>query len=223
MEKAGDGTVTVAVADDHVVVRAGIRLILSAESGLEVVAEAGDVASTLRVVETHRPSVLLLDLNLPDGSGLDALPAISAASPDTKIIALTMQEGPAFATRALAAGACGYLLKEAAASELLAALNAVASGRKYLDPRVGAVMAQEGESAEADVALSEREREVVRLLALGYTNAQVAERLHFSERTIESCRAQVRLKLGIGDRAALTEYARANGLLHEPPGGRHGA
>jgi two-component system response regulator NreC len=134
-----------------------------------------------------------------------------------------MQEGPAFASRALAAGAFGYVLKEAAASELLAALHAVASGRRYLDPRVGAVMAQEGESAEADLPLSQREREVVRLLALGCTNAQVAERLHFSERTIESCRAQVRQKLGISDRAALTEYALANGLLHEPTDGRHGA
>jgi two-component system response regulator NreC len=209
---ADEETVTVAVVDDHVVVRAGLRMLLEGQSQVQVVAEAADVASAVEVVRAHRPSVLLLDLKLPDGSALDALPAISAASPHTKIVVLTMQEGSAFATRALAEGASGYLLKEAAASELLVAIHAVAAGRSYLDPRIGAAMAT-NQVVKADEKLTEREREVVRLLALGSTNSQAAQRLHFSERTIEACRAEVRRKLGIRDRAALTEYARANGLL----------
>lgn len=212
MNEADDGTVTVAVVDDHVVVRAGLRTLLGAQSRFRVVAEAADVASALEVVSAHQPSVLLLDLNLPDGSALDALPAISSASPRTKILVLTMQEGSAFASSALAAGASGYLLKEAAAEELVVALQAVAAGRRYLDPRLGAAMATE-RAVGRKHELSEREQQVVRLLALGSTNSQVARRLHFSERTIEACRAEIRRKLGIRDRAALTEYARANGLL----------
>jgi two-component system, NarL family, response regulator NreC len=212
MNEAEDATVTVAVVDDHVVVRAGVRTLLGADSHFQVVAEAADVASALEVVTAHQPSVLLLDLNLPEGSALDALPAISGASPHTKIVVLTMQEGPAFATAAFAAGASGYLLKEAAATELLVALRTVADGRRYLDPRLGAAMATDG-SVRGQQDLSEREREVVRLLALGRTNSQVASQLHFSERTIEASRAEIRRKLGIRDRAALTEYARANGLL----------
>jgi two-component system, NarL family, response regulator NreC len=209
---AVEGTVSVAIVDDHVVVRAGLRMLLEAQSTFQVVAEAADVASTVEVVSAHRPSILLLDLNLPDGSALEALPAISAASPHTRIVVLTMQEGAASAARALAEGASGYLLKEAAATELLDALHAVAAGRSYLDPRLGAAMAANG-LVTSDERLTGREREVLRLLALGSTNSQVAQRLHFSERTIEACRAEVRRKLGLRDRAALTEYARANGLL----------
>jgi len=143
------------------------------------------------------------------------LPAMLAASPDTLVIALTMQEGPGFASRALAAGARGYVLKEAVETELLGALRAVAAGRRFLDPRVGAAIA-------ADLPLTEREQTVLRLLALGNTNVQVANRLSFSERTIEACRAQIRQKLGISDRADLTEYALSQGILAPatgyPPG-----
>lgn len=211
MEKRARGErLTVVVADDHTVARAGVRLILASDDAFEVVGEASDVATTIRAVETHRPSILLLDLHMPDGFSVDALPAILAASPETRVVALTMQEGPGFARRALAAGAHGYVLKEVIEAELLTALHAVAAGRKFLDPRVGA-------AAVTDLPLSEREEAVLRLLALGNTNAQVAKRLSFSERTIEACRAQIRQKLGIGDRAELTEYALSHGLLAEAP------
>jgi two-component system, NarL family, response regulator NreC len=209
MDKTHDGRLSVVVADDHAVVRAGVRLVLSSDEMFEVVGEARDVASAIRAVATLRPSILLLDLHMPDGFGLDALPAILSASPETGVVALTMQEGPAFATRALAAGACGYVLKEAVETELLDALRAVAAGHRFTDPRVGAAMV-------TDLPLSEREEAVLRLLALGNTNVQVAQKLHFSERTIEACRAQIREKLGISDRAELTEYARAHGLLERP-------
>ncbi len=210
--------VSVVVVDDHAVVRAGVRTLLGVDPNLQIVGESSDVASALRVVAAEQPDVLLLDLNLPDGSGLDALAPIAAAAPRTRIIILTMQEGPAFASRALAAGAHGYLLKEAAETELLTALHAVMGGATYLDPRVGAALASNAELERRDPVLTDRERQVVRLLAMGRTNAQVAEALHFSERTIESCRAQVREKLGLRDRAGLTEYARANGLLEEVGG-----
>jgi two-component system, NarL family, response regulator NreC len=206
MEQSGGGRLTVVVADDHAVVRAGVRLVLSSDPTFEVVGEASDVASTIRAVETHRPSILLLDLHMPDGVSLDAMPEVLSASPATLVVALTMQEGPAFASRAMAAGARAYVLKEAVETELLGALRAVANGRMFLDPRVGADMV-------SDLPLSEREQAVLRLLALGHTNAQVARRLSFSERTIEACRAQIRQKLGIDDRADLTEYARSHGLL----------
>ena len=201
--------VTVVVADDHAVVRAGVRMVLANDGGFEVVGEASSLASTLAAVETHRPSILLLDLHMPDGFSLDAIPAIVSSSTETRVVALTMQEGPAFATRALQAGARGYVLKEALETELVAALHVVAAGHSFLDPRVGAEMV-------SSLPLSDREQAVLRLLALGNTNAQVAERLSFSERTIEACRAQIRQKLGIGDRADLTEYAHAHGLLISP-------
>ncbi|HEX2233926.1 MAG TPA: response regulator transcription factor [Thermoleophilaceae bacterium] len=209
-ERPRGGRPTVVVADDHTVVRVGVRLILASDDAFEVVGEATDVASTIRAVETHRPSILLLDLHMPDGLSLDALPAILSASPETRVVALTMQEGPGFAARAFSAGAHGYVLKEAVETELLSALQTVAAGRKFLDPRVGA-------AAVSDLPLSEREQAVLRLLALGSTNAQIAQRLSFSERTIEACRAQIRQKLGVSDRATLTEYAHSHGLLERPP------
>src|SRR4051794_15887609 len=168
MEKARGGRLTVVVADDHAVVRAGVRLIVSSDEMFEVVGEASDVTSAIRTVATLRPSILLLDLHMPGGLSLDALPAIQAASPETCVVALTMQEGPAFATRALAAGARGYVLKEAVETELLDALRAVAAGQRFTDPRVGLAMV-------TDLPLSAREDAVLRLLALGNTNAQVAQ------------------------------------------------
>jgi two-component system, NarL family, response regulator NreC len=209
MPRAQGERLTVVVADDHAVVRAGVRLVLRSDSAFEVVGEAHDVASAIRAVESHHPSILLLDLHMPDGLGLKAMPAVLSASPETSVVALTMQEGPAFASRAFAAGARGYVLKEAIESELLGALRTVAAGQSFLDPRVGAAIA-------AGLPLTERERAVLGLLALGNTNAQVAQELNFSERTIEACRAQIRQKLGISDRADLTEYAHSHGLIERP-------
>jgi two-component system, NarL family, response regulator NreC len=210
MERGSAGRLTVVVADDHAIVRAGVRMVLASDTTFEVVGEASDVASAIRAVEAHRPSILLLDLHMPDGLSLEALPTILSASPDTLVVALTMQEGPAFASRALTAGMRGYVLKEAVETELLGALRTVAAGRRFLDPRVGAAVA-------ASLPLSEREQAVLRLLALGNTNAQVARQLRFSERTIEACRAGIRQKLGISDRAELTKYAHSHGLLERSP------
>jgi len=209
MDEVLGGPVTVVVADDHAVVRAGVRMVLASDAAFEVVDEASSVASALRAVKTHRPCILLLDLHMPDGLSLDAVPTILTSSPETRVVALTMEEGPAFASRAFEVGACAYVLKEALETELLAALNDVAAGRRFLDPRVGGAMM-------SSAPLTERERAVLRLLARGNTNAQVARQLSFSERTIEACRAQLRRKLGVGDRAELTEYAHSHGLLERP-------
>lgn len=199
----------VVLADDHLVVRAGLRMLLGREPDFEVVAEAHDVASTLTAVRTFRPAVLVLDITMAGGSSLAAIPEFLAVSPDTRILLLTMHDDPAFARAALRSGAHGYLLKEAAANELLTALREVAGGRIYLEPALGARLAADGDAGE----LSEREEQVLGLVAAGYTNQQIAERLYVSLRTVEAHRAHIRHKLGLDSRAALNAYAREHGLI----------
>ena len=159
-------TIRIVLADDHAVVRSGLRLLLDGESGFEVVAEAGDLDSARRYVRGHGPDVLVLDLNMPGGSSLEAIPDIRAESPSTQIVVLTMQQEPAFARHALGAGAIGYVLKEAADDELVEAVRRAAAGESYLNPRLGARMASEPPPGPPD-DLSERELEVLRLIALG--------------------------------------------------------
>ena len=209
---AADRAIRIVLADDHAVVRSGLRLLLDSEAGFEVVAEAGEVQSARRYVRGHRPAVLVLDLNMPGGSSLEAIPAIRAESPSTQIVVLTMQEEPAFARRALGAGALGYVLKESADDELVHAVRAAAAGETYLTPRLGARLASEPPSGRPD-DLSEREVEVLRLIALGHTNAAIAEQLFLSVRTVETHRAHVQQKLNVASRAELVRYAMERGLL----------
>ncbi len=202
------------LADDHAVVRSGLRLLLEAEDGLEVVAEAGDVAEALRKTRAHRPHVLVLDLNMPGGSSLDEIPAFIEASPDTAIVVLTMQNDPAFAREALRAGARGYVLKESADDELVQAVRAAAEGRTYLNPELGAKLAAEPPAAPGPPDdLTERELEVLRLIALGHTNGEIADQLYLSVRTIESHRAHIQQKLRRTTRAELVRYALDHGLI----------
>jgi two-component system response regulator NreC len=203
---------TIVLADDHTVVRNALRLLLDAEPGFEVVAEAGDADDALRYVRGHKPSVLILDLNMPGRPSLEAVPDIRAASPETEIVVLTMQNEPAFARRALQAGVRGYVLKEAADSELVQAVRSAAAGDTYLQPTLGARMAAGGKVEEGD-ELSERERDVLRLIALGHTNAEVAERLYISVRTVESHRAHIQQKLSLTSRAELVRYALEHGMV----------
>src|SRR5438045_6084352 len=150
MEEEAEGAdwITIVIADDHQVVRAGLRLLLQAEDGFEVVAEAGDVPTTERRVAAYRPALLILDLNMPGGSSLAAIPRMRQSAPETQIVVLTMQNDPAFAREALRAGAIGYVLKEAAESELVQAVRLAAEGRTYLNPELGARLAAEPQSAE---------------------------------------------------------------------------
>src|SRR5215207_2972288 len=177
-EKADRDNITVVIADDHTVVRQGLRLLIDNEVGLQVVAEAGTVPDAERLARAHRPAVLVLDLNMPGGSSLEAIPRLREQAPDTAIVVLTMQDDPAFARQALQSGALGFVLKEAADEELLEAIRLAATGDTYLNPRLGARMAAApAEPAGPPDDLSEREVEVLRLIALGHTNGEIAQQL----------------------------------------------
>jgi two-component system, NarL family, response regulator NreC len=213
--EAGGASITVVLADDHAVVRAGLRLLLERTGDLEVVSEAGTAEDAVRTVLGHKPSVLVLDLNMPgDLSSLDAIPRVADASPATRVVVLTMQEDPEFARRALRAGAAGYVLKEAADSELVEAIRRAAAGETYLTPSLGAALAAAPPAASGPPDdLSEREVEVLRLIALGHTNAEIAGQLYLSVRTVESHRAHIQQKLRLSTRAELVRYALDRGLL----------
>jgi two-component system, NarL family, response regulator NreC len=206
-----DAAVRIVLADDHAVVRRGLRMILDDEPGFEVVAETGDVGGARRSVHTHHPAVLVLDLNMPGGSSLEAIPAIRAESPDTQIVVLTMQDDPEYAREALGGGAIGYVLKEAADTELVEAVRRAASGQGYLTPSLGARVAAAPPGPPDD--LSERELNVLRLIALGHTNAEIAERLYLSVRTVETHRAHIQQKLRLSARSDLVHYALERGLV----------
>jgi two-component system, NarL family, response regulator NreC len=199
-------SIRVVIADDHAVVRRGLRQVLEAEKGFEVVAEAADLETARRYTRGHRPDVLVLDLNMPGGSSLEGIPEIRAECPETQIVVLTMQNEPAYARHALGAGALGYVLKESAESELVEAIRRAAAGDTYLNPRLGARVAAEPPPGLPD-GLSEREVEVLRMIALGHTNAEIAEQLFLSVRTVETHRAHIQQKLRLGSRSELVRYA----------------
>jgi two-component system response regulator NreC len=206
--------ITLVIADDHIVVRQGLRLLIDNEDGLRVLAEAGTVPDAERLTRAHQPSVLVLDLNMPGGSSLEAIPRLRVDVPDTAIVVLTMQDDPAFARQALRAGALGYVLKEAAEEELLEAIRAAAIGDTYLNPSIGArLAAQPTEPAGPPDNLTEREASVLRLIALGHTNTEIAQHLFLSSRTIETHRAHLQQKLHRTSRAALVHYALEQGLV----------
>ena len=205
-------TIRVVIADDHAVVRRGLRQLLEDEGDFEVVAEAGDIESARRYVRGHHPDVLVLDLNMPEGSSLDAVPDIRAEAPDTRIVVLTMQNEPAYARQALTAGVLGYVLKDAADAELVEAVRRAARGDSYLNPRLGARVAAEPPRGPPG-GLTEREVEVLRLIALGHTNAEIAKQLFLSIRTVETHRAHIQQKLGLGSRADLVGYALEHGVI----------
>ena len=196
-------------------VRSGLRMVLERESGMEVVSESGDAETAVRTVLGHKPSVLVLDLNMPgELTSLEAIPRIAEVSPDTRVVVLTMQEDPEFARRALRAGASGYVLKEAADDELVEAVRRAAAGDTYLNPSLGArLAAAPPEAAGPPDDLTEREVEVLRLIALGHTNAEIAGQLFLSVRTVESHRAHIQQKLGRATRAELVRYALDHGFV----------
>jgi two-component system, NarL family, response regulator NreC len=207
-------SITIVLADDHAVVRSGLRMLLEAESDIEVVAEAGDVDAARRYTLGYKPTVLVLDLNMPGGSSLEAIPEIAHASPGTSVVVLTMQEDPAFAREALRAGARGYVLKHSAGAELVQAIRAAAGGGTWLNPDLGARMAATPDGPVGALAeLTDRELDVLRLIALGHTNNEIAEQLFLSVRTVETHRAHIQQKLGVSTRAELVRYALDNRLM----------
>jgi two-component system, NarL family, response regulator NreC len=192
-------------------------MLLGASDDIEVVAEAGDVDGALRSVLGHKPDVLVLDLNMPGSlTSLEALPEIRARSAETATVVLTMQEDPEYARLALRGGALGYVLKEAADTELVEAVRRAAEGKTYLNPSLGARLAATPEVPEGPPDnLSEREAEVLRLIALGHTNTEIGEQLFLSVRTVETHRAHVQQKLGLTTRAELVRYALDHGFLDD--------
>jgi two-component system response regulator NreC len=206
------GEIQVVLADDHSVVRHGLRQLLETSGGFAVVAQAADVPSTLDAVRRWRPDVLVLDLNMPGGSSLDAVPQLRQDSPGTQIVVLTMQSEPGYARRALSAGVVGYVLKDAADEEVVEAIRRAAAGERYLHPRLGARVAAEPHPAPPET-LSERELQVLRMVALGHTNSQIADHLYLSVRTVETHRSHIQQKLRLRNRSDLVRYALAHGLL----------
>jgi two-component system response regulator NreC len=207
-------TTRIVLVDDHAVVRSALRMLLDAEAGFEVVAEGGDAEEAARKVRAYHPDILILDLSMPGPSSLEMIPKIREDAPDTNIVVLTMEADPAFARRAMQAGAGGYVLKESADAELVKAVRLVSGGETYLTPELGARMAaQPDQSAREE--LSARETEVLRLIALGHTNAEIAQMLHLSVRTVESHRAHIQQKLRMTARSELVRYALDSGLLQD--------
>jgi two-component system response regulator NreC len=206
------------LADDHTIVRHGLRMLLEAEADMHVVAEAANADEAVRKVLAYKPRVLVLDLSMPGGSSLGAIPRMLASSARTAIVVLTMEDEPRFAREALRTGALGFVLKEAADTELVAAVRAAASGQRYLNPQLGGLIAAapEAPSGPPD-GLSDREVEVLRLVALGHTNAEISDQLYLSVRTVESHRAHIQQKVGRTTRSELVAYAREHGLLETAP------
>jgi two-component system, NarL family, response regulator NreC len=212
-------SIRVLIVDDHAVVRAGLRLLLDAEDDIETVGEAGDAREAIFEARSTKPDVVLMDVVLGDKSGIDVTPELIHEQPQARVLVLSMQDDPRYVREAFAAGAHGYVLKEAADTELVTAVREVARGGSYVHPSLGARIAA-ADAAAADAAehdpLSDREREVLRLLALGHTNQEIAQMLFISVRTAETHRAHIMQKLSLETRAELVRYALAQGLLDEP-------
>ena len=213
-------TIRVLVVDDHAVVRSGLRLVLDAEDDIETVGEAPSAERAVFEALEHKPDVILMDVVMPGKSGIEGMPAVLQAVPKAKVLVLSMQDDPRYVREAFDAGASGYVLKEAADAEVVAAVRAVSAGERYVHPVLGArLVAAEAEQrrrADGD-PLSDREREVLRLLALGHTNQEIAKMLYISVRTAETHRAHIMQKLGLASRAELVRHALAEGLLGEQP------
>jgi len=211
-------TIRVLLVDDHAVVRSGLRRVLEAEDDIEVVAEAGDKRSAVFEARAHKPDVIVMDVVMPDASGIEATPAVLNEATDAKVLMLSMQDDPRYVREAFSVGASGYVLKEAADTEVVDAVREVAQGGRYVHPALGArlIAAEEQERVRAEEdPLSDREREVLRLLALGHTNQEIAKMLYLSVRTVETHRAHIMQKLRLTSRAELVRYAIDHGLLEE--------
>jgi len=211
-------SIRVLVVDDHAIVRSGLRRVLDAEPDIETVSEAENADRAVFEAMEHKPDIVLMDVVMPGKSGIEGLPALLQAVPSAQVLILSMQDDPRYVREAFEAGASGYVLKEAADTEVITAVRAVAAGERYVHPALGArlLAAELADRKRADAdPLSEREREVLRLLALGHTNQEIAKLLYISVRTAETHRAHIMQKLRLTSRAELVRYALAEGLLDE--------
>jgi len=213
--------IRVLLADDHAVLRAGLRLLINAQPDMETVGEAQDGAETLSQAIATRPDVILLDLSMPRLGGLAVLHDLRDRVPQSRVLVLTMHADEAYLREALRLGAAGYVVKAAADQELLAAIRAVARGELYIHPSMTRSLLEDLLPAAASAThdpweeLSEREQQVIRRVAMGFTNREIAGQLHLSVKTVETYRARAMEKLGLQSRAQLVEYAMRRGLLGE--------
>ena len=209
--ESGESEISVVLADDHNVIRSGLRAMLEAEADIRVIGEAADAPTAQKLVRDRRPDVLVLDLQMPGAEPARDIPALREEAPETAIVVLTMQSDPRRARELLRGGAAGYVLKQAAERQLTAAIRAAAGGGSYIDPELGGEVARLG--ADPVEALGERERELLRLLALGHTNREIGEQLYLSVRAVEVNRAKLLEKLGLQTRPELVRFAIANGVI----------
>jgi two-component system, NarL family, response regulator NreC len=208
--------IRILIVDDHAVVRSGLRLLLEREDDLEAVGEAGDGKQAVRMSRELKPDIVLLDVVMPGSSGIDAAAEIRIESPDSRILMLSMQDDPTYVRQAFASGAAGYVLKDAADAELVEAVRKVAAGDQYVHPALGARLVASPEATAGPVdSLSDREREVLKLLALGHTNQEIARQLFVSVRTVEAHRAHILNKLRASKRAELVRHAIDTGILND--------
>ncbi len=211
--------IRIMLADDHEVVRAGFKMILDQDPAIQVVAEAADGAQAYAVVAREKPDILLMDISMPPGqSGLVACEKVAKDFPSTKVIILTMFAEPEYLFYTLRGGAAGYVLKNSSSEELLAAVHAVAEGGSYIHPKMAAMLTKQmaGKGDEDDRSyqqLSNRELEVLQLLAKGFTNKEISERIFLSVKTVEAHRSKIYQKLGLKSRADLVDYALRHKLL----------
>lgn len=212
--------IRVLVADDHAVLRAGLRMLLNAQSDMLVIGEAEDGEEAVRQAATLRPDVALIDVSMPGLDGLEAIHRLKSAAPEVRALVLSMYDDEGFLRRALENGAAGYILKRAADTELLAAIRAVARGELYVYPSLTHLLVtsylgrgDDGQAGPSPAGLSERELEVLKLLAAGYTSKEVGSQLALSAKTVDTYKARVMEKLGLQSRAELIRYALRQGLL----------
>ena len=208
----------VALCDDHELVRGGLRRIVDSEPGLKVVGEAASAEEAVALAQAEDPEVFVMDLGLPDVNGIEATRRVLEVSPATAVLVLTVHDDIAYLRKAFEAGARGYLVKDAADVELVQAIRQLARGQEYVQPRLGAALlasATPGRVSGPNGELSDREIDVLRLVALGNTNGEIASQLYVSVRTVESHRAHLQQKLGLKARAELVRYAREHGLLDD--------
>lgn len=210
------------LADDHTILRAGLKMMLNAQPDMEVVGEASEGRQAITESLRLQPDIVLMDITMPDMNGIEATRQIKKVQPGVKVLVLTMHENDEYVFQALRAGASGYMLKEAADTELITALHVIQSGQFYLSPSAQSVMVGDylqrmraGEEKDSYSSLTEREREILKLVAEGYTNNQIAEQLVISPKTVDTHRTHVMDKLNLHSRAELVKYAMRRGLLED--------
>jgi DNA-binding NarL/FixJ family response regulator len=214
--------IRILLADDHTLLRAGLKMMLNAQPDMEVIGEAQDGRQTILEAQKLQPDIILMDITMPDLNGIEATRQIKRLLADVKILVLTMHENDEYVFQALRAGASGYMLKEAADTELITAIHVITSGQFYLSPTAQSVVigdylqrVRTGEERDSYSSLTEREREILKLVAEGHTNNQIAERLIISPKTVDTHRTHVMDKLNLHSRAELVKYAMRRGLLED--------